>query len=405
MWRFRIGFLGITILLLAPAAGAAVEIGDQVVIHGFGEWAVGDTDGNKYLGGAANRGYDARSFALNVTAQPLEEFSVSAQVFWGPPTNNPEVIEADLDYAFGEWTFSDAAKLRGGIVKTPFGIYTEIFEVGTVRPFFDLPQGLYGPSEVVAKGYFGASLTGLLPAGGWEVQYDLYAGEIELDSLAAANPLLFAREGEGEGEGEHERLFFFAAKAGEGEGEEGEFLERKLVDMVGARIVFNTPVPGLSFGFSGFTGEPEIEAGGGAEARPTSQDVYGAHVEYLGDALSVRAEVAHREGGIDELEIDSAYLEVAYRIGEHWQVAARWDEADLTVGREPGRVPAPSLLEHEDLALGVNYWFSPGFVWKLAYHQVDGNLFAIPGRNPEILERQPLAAETDLVQIGVQFSF
>ena len=127
-------------------------------------------------------------------------------------------------------------------------------------------------------------------------------------------------------------------------------------------------------------------------------------MEWLADAWSLRAEMAHREGGKRDLEADAGYVELAYRIDSHWQVAARYDEADVEV-RSAAKVRAPSLLEHEDLAVGVSYWFSPNFVLRLSYHDVDGNLFAIPGRNPKVVEKRGLSRETDLVKLGVQFSF
>lgn len=381
-------------LAITPAFG--LDLKNDVAIHGFGGWAVGDTDGNKYLGGASNRGFDARSFALNIAAQPTDQLSVHAQAFWGTPTGNPEVLVSELDFAFAQWKFSDAANLRAGIVKTPFGIYTELFEVGTVRPFFDLPQGMYGPSEVIAKGYFGVGFTGRTGSvDGWELQYDIYGGEIELDSLAAANPLLFSAGPE-------------PAAGGEGgEGGEGEAPTRKLVDMLGGRLNLSTPLPGLRFGFSAFTGVPEVEGGGGAGVgdSPKSQTVIGAHLEYLSDKWAVRAEAAQRDGGVGDMNIDASYLEVSYYLTEVWQLAARYDQADLEVREEPERVPLPSFTEHEDIALGVNYWFSPGFVMKASIHWVSGNLFAIPGRNPKILQKMPLDSDTTLFQVGFQFSF
>lgn len=38
------------------------------------------------------------------------------------------------------------------------------------------------------------------------------------------------------------------------------------------------------------------------------------------------------------------------------------------------------------MAVDVNYWVNPHFVLKLSYLQVDGNLFAFPGEEDELLE-------------------
>ena len=367
-----------------------------VLIHGFGGWAVGATDGNRYLGGVEPRGYDSRNFALNVTAQPSPELRIVFQAIYSPPIDDPESIEADIDYGFGEWSFNNGLRFRGGIAKTPFGLYTEIFDVGTLRPFFDLPQGVYGPSETLAKSYFGIGFSGLVRGtGAWELAYDIYGGEIEIDSVVAGNPLLFSG---GESQAATGRL---AQASGEGEGEGGAS-KTKLVDMIGARLVLNTPIEGLSLGVSAFGGDPEFE---GEPAAPIpSHDVIGAYVDYRTERLSVTAEYATREGGLQDFEVDASYLEVAYMLNDHWQVAARYDQAELDPANRE-RVPRSSLLEHRDLAVGINYWFSPLFVLKVSYHDIEGNLFAIPGRNPKILQKKPLDPETSLVQFGLQFNF
>lgn len=67
--------------------------------------------------------------------------------------------EIKLDFAFGEWAFSDALKFRMGKVKCPFGIYSEVFDVGTIRPFYALPQAIYGAPGIVTKSYFGTQFS------------------------------------------------------------------------------------------------------------------------------------------------------------------------------------------------------------------------------------------------------
>jgi hypothetical protein len=55
------------------------------------------------------------------------------------------------DYGFAEWRFSDALRLHAGRMKHPFGIYSEIFDVGTLRPFYTLSQSVYGAQVDYAK--------------------------------------------------------------------------------------------------------------------------------------------------------------------------------------------------------------------------------------------------------------
>ena len=65
---------------------------------------------------------------------------------------------------------------------------------------------------------------------------------------------------------------------------------------------------------------------------------------------------------------------------------------------------APSLAEHKEWAIGLNYWFNYNFVIKLSYHKVDGNIFAVPETVTEIVQ-DGFEEETHLFVLGTQFSF
>lgn len=395
MWSHPAGImLAVMVLggLVVPSAWAQdTELASgwlsKVHIHGFGSWATGQTDGNAYLSGEEDQSYDSRNFALNIRAEPTEKLAINLQAFWGPSGEESELV-GTIDFAFAEWTVSDSFQFRGGVVKQPFGIYTEIFDVGTVRPFFSLPQSIYGPGEFVAEGYQGVGFTGTVRLSDrWDLQYDVYGGVIRLASTEAANPLL---------------SFHSEGGLGAGEGLEESEAEEEPVELVGGRLIFGTPVSGLSFGLSSYHGDPKEE---GAE-HVSTLGVYGAHLQYLQAGWEIRSEWAHRDGGDEDVEVDSYYLELAYWLNAHWQLAARYDYASwsLTEGREDVLL-APSLLDHRDIALGVNYWLSPGFVLKLSAHQVDGNLYAVPGLEGDLDDLGELDPETELIELGLQFSF
>ncbi len=382
--------------LMAALPTVAQDSDDRVKLHGFGGWAAGDTDGNEYLAGAEDREYDSITFALAANAEVGENLAISAQIF---SESEDEEITTELEYAFAEWTFTDQLKLRGGLVKQPFGIYTEVFDVGTIRPFFDLPQGIYGPAEITAEAYQGLGVTGFKQLeSGWGFQYDAYGGEIGLDSTEAANSLLFEAE---------DPLF------GQDADEEPE-QEEKIKDVLGGRLQFHSPGGNWTFGVSAYFGEPEDdddddddsdedddhddddEEMEGEEAS-TTHEVIGVHLQYLTSDWSVRLEYAHRNGGDDRVETDAAYLEVARYFGQKWQVAGRYDWAE--VESDEGEDLPATLGEHEDRALSLNYWFSPNLVFKLSYHLVEGNLYATADDLDELED------ETRLIQLGVQFSF
>jgi hypothetical protein len=280
-----------------------------------------------------------------------------------------------LDYAFAEWRFSDALRLRLGQVKQPFGISTEVFRIGTVRPFLELPQAVYGPVGLTGgKAYKGIGLTGTHVAGRWTLRYDLYGGGLTQEEFVTPE------------------LFLLGVPVTE----ENEFELEATRDVVGGRLVVQSPVTGLSVGVSAY---------GGKEIGSSHRVVVGLQAEYLSDRWSLRTEYAH-EDVKNDLTATGLYGEAAYRLGDHWQFATQYGRHTSALG-PPIVVDAPSLLEHKELALGLNYWFSPALVVKLSYHRVDGNRLAAP--EPDELEAQvregTLARKTNLYQFGAQFSF
>ncbi len=353
--------------VLAPALAHAQETVPRVDVHGFGSWAYGRTDENVYLAGQPGGNYANSSFALAVASQPSDRLRVRGQF----ELHQEAATEIELDYVFAEWRFSDAARLRVGKVKQPFGISSEVADVGTLRPFLDLPQAVYGPVGLTGESYEGVGVTGSRPLGRWAVSYDAYGGGLLVEEAMGPEDLL---RGEPVG------------------GATAEIAK----NVLGGRLVVHTPVDGLSFG---------VSANRGDAADSRVRWVVGGQAEYLSGPWSIRSEYAHKEVRDDHVG-DAFYLEAARRFGPHWQAAAQYDRLAATL---PGvETPvAPSLLDHEEVAVGLNYWFNAALVLKLSYHRVDGNRLAAPEANElaAVVASGRLQKRTNLFQFGAQFSF
>lgn len=368
--------------VLAGVPALAQGASDIIDIHGFGGWAYGKTDGHKYSLGRESGDYDNAEFALNVSAKPFEQLSIVAQMRLESGAGEEQ---AELDYAFAEWKFNDAARVRVGRVKHPFGIYGEVFDVGTVRPFYSLPQSLYGANGFTARAYNGAGITGNVPVGKWGVQYDVYGGQIEGDfetpGLLSTAPAYFT---------EPSITFGY-----------------RVENAYGGRLNLTTPLEGLTVGTSAYSGQAYTDL---SQVDTDKRDVFAAHAEYALERFAIRSEWGHLKNGTD-FEVDAGYIEASYRIGEHWQVAGRWDQIEVTLpGTNIDRLPKifPQLLEHSEAALGLSYWFSPNFVVRGSYQLTDGNRFAFPETSDEVkaaLATGVLERETNMILIGAQFSF
>ena len=394
--RSRVVSLSIGLALAAfaatPAAAQELTI-DKLAVHGYGGWSFGRTTDNlntNFFLFAHQRGdYFHNEFALNVTAQLSDQLSIVAQPFWHSG-HHANQTASGMDYVFGEWKFSDVARLRLGNVKQPFGIYTEVFDVGTLRPFAALSQSVYGPSGMIGKSYSGVGLTGALFAGGpLGIEYDVYGGGLE--TLEEDTPL--------------QMLAQIADTLGRAA--LNPATTRTWRDVIGGRLILRTPLDGFSVGASGYTGTRPVTRLG--RAKDWRRTVVGAHADYTSDAWWLRGEWA-RERDEANFTADGSYVEGAYRLTTRLQLAATWGTFDTEVENVPAAnlAKGKSLLDHKETGFGVNYWFSPNFVVKTSYHLVTGNRFSHPDpttRFRNLAYNGQLLNETNAVLVSAHLSF
>lgn len=229
----------------------------------------------------------------------------------------------------------------------------------------------------------GVSLTGDLGGGnGFEFSYDVYFGGITLEV-----------------ERPWEQLEMGAAAV-----DHQDALER-LANTVGGRVRLRLPIDGLEVGASAFGGPEAPEHGEEEEEGDGLYWAAGGHLNLTTGRTLFRAEYAHvRDNGLGQRG-DAAYGELAYRLHPIQVVThVEWSTAQLTDVDIPAG--AESLVDHIELAGGVNYWFGSDLVIKSAYHYVHGTRFA---HTESMLAMQVDAGElsptTHLVEVGVDFAF
>jgi hypothetical protein len=379
-----ITMVGAALVAAAALAMAPVAQAQEVELHGFGGWAYAQTDNYNYLIGTKAGTYDNYSFALNVNAKVSDRLTVVGQF---ELQQRPGYADMDytLDFAFAEWKANDAFRFRAGRVKHPFGIYGEIFNVGTLRPFYMLPQSIYGPERYTARSVDGLSLTGQKSwENGWGLSYDVYFGRIsgELRNSGATIAAEDLQLGYNSSEFTYE-------------------------EVIGGRLVATTPVEGLSFGGSAYRGKAYIYL---LEDGTTMETPINAQFEYQAEPVLIRAEYGTNFGN-PIVRYDTYYIEGAVKVHKGLQLAARYDrwEGDLKEAYSvPGLVWLEQIQKHKDITLGVNYWFSPNFVLKAAYHIVEGNRYLQPDDPTALLDENYMGSfetETNMWVFGTHFSF
>jgi Phosphate-selective porin O and P len=366
-----LGFIG------SATPAHAQETDNRVALHGFGSWAFGKTTWNNlYLAGRPEGDFRHTSLAINAAANVDDKVSVHVQGELRD-TDDPDHSHVELSYAFAEYRFSDGIRFRIGKVKHPFGLYTEVFNVGTLRPFLDLPQGLYGPVGFAGQSYRGIGITGTADAGAWTASYDVYGGGVDLEKYAVPEE-------------------FYLGEPLENVSGDVEFESTR--NVVGGRVVLGTPVQGLSFGVSGYTGTLNEEAG-------NRRTVVAGQLDYRSNRFTLESEIAYQNQVRDE-RVTGGYIQVAYRLTPEWQVALQYDYLKNTFfGLDPAA--APSLQHHKEGAVAVSYWISRALVLKAEYHRVSGNRLALPDPGQLVIDLAAglLRTTTNLVQFGGQFSF
>jgi hypothetical protein len=208
--------------VLAVCGGArAAEVGGgdgqaAVDVHGFVSQGALLSTGNNFLARSKRGSLEFAEVGINFTSQLTDRLRVGVQLFThdlGPVGN----YEMRADWFYLDYRWRDWLGIRAGRVKVPFGLYNETSDIDAARVAILLPQSVYPASNrdyllaqtgVEVYGYVDLRAAGAL-------EYRLYGGTIFVGT--AATPTV------------------------------------KDVDVpyvVGARLMWETPVSGLRVGGS-----------------------------------------------------------------------------------------------------------------------------------------------------------
>lgn len=158
--------------------------GQEVQFHGFISQGFAYSNDNNYLTMQTSRGTFAMTEgAINAAAQLTDKLRVGAQVY----TRNIGQLgrwQPEVDWALADYRFQDWFGVRGGKVKTRFGLYNDSQDEEFLRIWAILPQSVY-PMDLRASriSHNGADAYGTLPlqrAG--SLSYTVYAGTRPYDT-------------------------------------------------------------------------------------------------------------------------------------------------------------------------------------------------------------------------------
>lgn len=354
--------------------GGGADLSKLVRIFGYGTVTGGYSNGNEYAGASSTFRFGDIGGALLFVARPTEKLTITFAPHFGLDAEAGE-FEAALDQLFGSWTLDGGTQLRFGLIKQPFGLYNEVYDVSVLQPLARLPQSIYGATGLLAEGYAGAGVSGAAFMGDWMFAWDLYGGS-------------FAPEVE-----DPEELRTPEDPADTGA---SDFVESQAL-VVGGRGTFVTPVEGLEFGASSYARLDPHEK--------VPEPVGGVHLAYVGTRGSFRSEYTVARAHAKTLR-HSAYVELAPMLSKRVQLPLRFDV--LRNVRRGGRVVTAPLQRHMEFAGGLNLHLSPNLILRASYHAVLGNRFAIPeeleNQGPDF-DMSTLKNLTHAVFVGTSLSF
>lgn len=170
------------LLVLCTLLVANLAVAGQPVIHGIiSQGYLKSTDYN-YLIPSTDGSFAFNEVMLNVSASVTDNLRVGAQMIarnLGTDGNEDFV----LDWAYGDYRFSDQFGLRVGKVKTPHGFYNQTRDVDMVRNSILLPQAVYTETmRDVMNGFEGLSIYGTFSTSETSsLEYDAFVGTVDVE--------------------------------------------------------------------------------------------------------------------------------------------------------------------------------------------------------------------------------
>jgi hypothetical protein len=373
-WLERALLAGVTasvVTLAAPGVAEAQEdaLGSLgVQTHGFVSQGFMLSTRNNYLARSKGGSAEFSEVGLNFTAPVTERLRLGLQLFsrdLGPIGN----YEVKADWFYLDYRFADWLGFRAGRIKVPFGLYNEINDVDSARVPILLPQSIYPTQN---RDYLlaqtGGELYGRLDGGAaGALEYRAYGGTIYADIEPSP-------------------------------GSPNRIVELQVPYVVGARLLWDTPLEGLRLGgsvqvlrFDTVAETPDLTFH--LNLRPAV--LWVASLEYTKGDLALAAEYSRWHlrtrtsipGPLFNRTFVSerGYVMAAYRVNDWLQPAAYYSVLFPDVEDRKGRE-----AQQHDLASTLRFDVNAHWLFKLEGHYMVGTASLDPALN----EGRPIAELT-----------
>ncbi len=354
----RLWFAGAVLLAACVARGEVPIVGSGESFRLDGYFSLEfERQLEKKGRGDPNGSFDADLLDLVLNWSAMDHVRLAADLTWehGPATEDGRGSVA-VEYAWVEYTFADWARVRGGKMFTPFGIYNEIH---TAKPAYlsvkeplstNKPDKFGMPSRMYPRWTMGLALlgNGKSPAGDWDYIVAVGNGDNESGS---ANPFE------------------------EDDNKQKAFMGRLRLE----------PLPRLQVGASFYTDQlTELDSGGEDTGKRTTLLSYGGQLTWTMEKPAVGVELEYvgsdrrpsSSSGLTEVRSNGATMMVWWTLADRYTPYLRAEYLD------------PDTRRKNDEAWlflgGVNVRVGGGLILKAEYdvtRAASGNARFSEGRN------------------------
>lgn len=368
-------------------SGLAVDIGENISVHGFVSQGAYLTQGNNLWSETSTDGECAfTDIGLNFSSQLNDRLRVGIQLL-SRTLGDDGGYEVKLDWGYLDYRLNDALGLRVGKVKLPYGLYNEYRDYDMLRTSIWLPQGVYEESlrdlMVAAQG---AGIYGTLAMPVLGVfDYQAVGGTARVDSdgnyvngytaIATEDFMLMAQ----------------ASGTADAIPVVDPSMDVKLKHIGAAAMQWHTPMSGLKFGYSLFYGKADYDL----KIVPVAElDGYlervdqVASAEYVWNNLTLAAEYMWRKDDSEDRmsgtvisentkKGEGYYGAASYRFTDWLEIGASYSEYYPDKDDRDGDVFAMKGQEtfrawQKDFCGSVRFDVTDSLILKLEAHDING---------------------------------
>jgi len=350
------------VLLLAPHRDASAQEEDSLAsgvdlqFHGFVSQGFIYTTDNDYLAHSERGSFELTEVGFNASAELTDRLRVGMQLFardLGPIGDYRATMDwFNLDYRWKDWL-----GLRAGRVKIPFGLFNDISDIDAARHPVLLPQSIYplqnrdfllAQTGVELYGYIDLACRGAL-------SYRVYGGTIFPDVEIPP-----------------------------------QVLELTIPYVAGARLMWETPLPGLRIGGSALAGRVEydvlLDPALPVLDVDNPQILWVASTDYMRGDLYLAAEYSRWYGKVEssdpmlfpegEITSERTYAMASYRFAPLIHPGAYYSLLFPDTRDRSGR----ESVQH-DAALTARFDLNLHWLLKLEAHYMNGTAGVSPELN------------------------